>query len=214
MKNKLLIYKLLIVVVMVMVWVFIYPKLPDTVPIHWWFDGQADRMWSKLMHVVMFPAIALFMALLFSYLPKLDPKKENYEKFGSVWEIFQFSILGFFLYIYIVSSYIMFNPEYNISKFVLFGIWLLFVILWNYMWKIRQNYFVGIKLPWTLADEEVWNKTHRFGGKMFMLGWALFILNTFFLRQIVWVFTVVVCLIIFSPIIYAYLIFKKKKSLK
>lgn len=210
--KKLLVYKLLIVVVMILIWIYIYPMLPDSIPVHWWFDGKPDRMGSKLTNLIAFPAIALVLIIVFAFLPKLDPKKENYDKFGKPWEILQFSIIWFMLYMYIVTNFVTLNPEYNISKFIMFGIWVLFLIIWNYMWKIRQNYFVGIKVPWTLANEEVWNKTHRFGGKMFMLAWILFILNAFFLRQVVGVFTVAICLMVFSPIIYSYVIFKKIKK--
>lgn len=212
--KKILAYKILIVVIMSLVWAYYYQLLPDTVPIHWDFQGNPDRMWSKLMHLIMFPVISLWLVLLFAFLPKLDPKKENYDKFWTAWEIFQFSILGFFFYIYLVSIFIILNPEYNISTFMMAWVWVLFIVLWNYMWKIRQNYFVGIKLPWTLANEEVWNKTHRFGGKMFMLAWFMFIVNAYFLRQVVGVFVFAISLAVIAPIVYAYMIFKNKKSLK
>lgn len=214
MKNKLLLYKLLIVLVMIIIWFYLYPILPAEVPIHWGFNGQPNRMWSKFFHITIFPIISIIIIVIFAYLPKLDPKKENYNKFGTVWEIFQFSFLFLFLYIFIVANFITLNPEYNISRFMMSGVWVFFIVIWNFMWKIRQNYFVWIKVPWTLADEEVWNKTHRFGGKIFMLGWLLFLLNAFFLWQVVWVFIITFILIVFSPIVYSYIIFKKKKSLK
>lgn len=209
--KKLLVYKLLIVLVMTIIWIYVYPMLPDIVPIHWGFDGKPDRMWSKLMSLIMFPAISLLLVILFYYLPRFDPKKENYAKFWEIWEIFQFSILWFFAYIYFLSIFITLNPEYNMSKFVLFWLWALFLVLWNYMWKIRQNYFVGIKLPWTLANEEVWNKTHRFGWKMFMLAWILFMINAFFLRQTFLISGLAIWAALIAPIVYSYMIFKKIK---
>lgn len=210
--KKLLIYKLLIVLVMIMIGFYVYPLLPDSMPIHWWFDWKPDQMWSKLTYIITFPIITLILIIIFALLPKLDPKKDNYDKFGTPWEILQFSTIWLMFYLYIITSFVTLNPEYNISKFVLFGIWVLFLIMWNYMWKIRQNYFIWIKVPWTLANEEVWNKTHRFWGKMFMIAWLLFILNSIFLWQVVWVFIASVCLILFAPIIYSYMIFKNTKK--
>lgn len=210
--KKSLICKILIVLVAFLVWVYFYPKLPDIVPIHWWFDGIPDRTGSKTLHIFLFPLLITVMLLVFSFLPKLDPKKENYEKFWTVWEIFQFSIVWFFLYIYIVSNFVILYPEYNISRFMMFGIGILFIILGNYMGKLRQNYFVWIKLPWTLADEQVWNKTHRFWGKMFLLWGLLFLFNAFFLWQTAWIFMLALCSVLFAPIIYSYIIFKKKKT--
>lgn len=209
--KKLLVYKLLIVLVMTIIWIYVSPMLPDIVPVHWGFDGKPDRMWSKLMSLIMFPAISLLMVILFYFLPNLDPKKENYAKFWEIWEIFQFSILWFFAYIYFLSVFITLNPEYNMSKFMLFWLWALFLVLWNYMWKIRQNYFVGIKLSWTLANEEVWNKTHRFGWKMFMLAWILFMINAFFLWQTLLISGLAIWAVLIAPIVYSYMIYKKIK---
>jgi len=211
MKN-LFIYKLLIVILMATVWAYFYNILPNSMPIHWWFDWKPDRMWSKLMWVIMLPLLALWMAVLFHFLQRFDPKKENYAKFWNIWEIIQFSILWFFAYIYFVSIFVTLSPEYNISKFMMIWIWVLFMILWNYMWKVRQNYFIGYKLPWTLANEEVWNKTHRLWGKMFLLAGFMFIVNAFFLRQALWVFIVAISLILIVPIVYSYSIFKKIKK--
>jgi len=103
----------------------------------------------------------LAMIILFRFLPKIDPKKANYEKFGKTWEIIQFTIIGFMTYIYFVSFLVTLHPEYSINSFMLFGLGAMFVLMGNYMGKIKHNFFVGIKTPRTIADEDVWKKTHR-----------------------------------------------------
>lgn len=207
--NKLFFYKLLIVLVMVIVWGFYYTKLPDMVPTHWWPNWLPDATWNKLMNVVLFPALTLLIVILFPILSKIDPKNENYEKFAKVWEIFQFSIIWFFAYIYFVILYLSANPDISITKFMMFWLWVLFIIIWNYMWKIRQNYFVWIKLPWTLSSEEVWNKTHRFSGKLFLLWWIIFFINWFLGFYPIFTFIFLLTFIVLIPILYSYLVYKK-----
>jgi len=212
--KKLFIYKLLIVVVMALIGAYFYNKLPNIVPTHWWIDGKPDQMWGKLGFIVMFPLMSLWLTLLFSFLPKLDPKKENYPKFEKSWEVFQFTILWFFAYIYSVSIYASLNSNVNMNQYMMIWMWLMFIILGNYMGKIRQNYFVGIKLPWTLANEEVWNKTHRLWGKMFMLAWLVFLANTFLLINTAWILWVLVTAILVVPVVYSYYIFKNINNVK
>lgn len=207
--KKLFIYKLLIILIMSIVWAYFYPKLPDLVPIHWWPDWTADKMWSKLINILSFPILNLAVTLLFPILYKIDPKRENYAKFSNIWEIIQFSIIWYFAYLYFVIIYASLNNDANVAQFMLVWIWVLFIILWNFMWKIRQNYFVWIKLPWTLANEEVWNKTHRFSWKLFVIWWILILLNSFILFYPFIVFLIILTFIIILPWIYSYLIFKK-----
>lgn len=211
MKN-LFIYKLIIVFIMMIVWIYFYPQLPDIIPTHWWMDGKVDATGNKLFSLIMIPTIVLIMIIIFPILSKFDPKKENYEKFAKIWEIFQFAIIWFFAYIYFIIIYVSLHPEINISPFMILWIWTLFMILGNYMGKIRQNYFIGMKLPWTLANEEVWNKTHRLSGKIFLIWWLFLLLDSFFLFYPFVLLMVILVFILIIPIWYSYFIFKKIKK--
>jgi uncharacterized membrane protein len=113
-------------------------------------------------------------------------------------------------YVYFVSIYVILNPTVNISTFIMVWIWILFIIIWNYMWKIKQNFFIWMKLPWTLDNEEVWNKTHRFSGKIFMLWGLILIINAFLKWQILWVFIFAILLILIVPALYSYFEFQKQ----
>ncbi|MDD2516329.1 MAG: SdpI family protein, partial [Candidatus Gracilibacteria bacterium] len=126
------------------------------------------------------------------------------------WEIFQFTLLGFFAYVYLVIIYVVLHPSAPMNVFMSLGTGALFIVLGNYLGKIRQNYFVGIKTPWTLANEDVWNKTHRIGGWAFIISGILFIINSFILEKYVWItFMFIITFCLFVPIIYSYVIFKK-----
>ena len=208
MNKKLFILKMLIVIFMLLLGIYYYPILPSTMPIHWNYMWVADNFASKEKAIFIFPWIAFILLLLLQILPKLDPKKENYPKFEKAWEAFQFALLIFFLYAY---SLTIFATLYTINmwQYMMFWLWILFMVLGNYMWKIRRNYFVGIRLPWTIDNEDVWNKTHRLWWKMFMLAGFLFLVNAFLNFNPAMVIIPIIFLILFFPIVYSYIIFKR-----
>jgi uncharacterized membrane protein len=207
--KKTIIYKLLIVAIMFWISIFYWWKLPDIVPTHWGFDGQPNNWWSKYIVLVLLPLITLTMAILFPLLSKIDPKSENYKDFSKSWEIIQFSIIWMMAYFHSVILYVIAHPEVNISMFVMIWIWILFILLWNYMWKIKQNYFVWVKLPWTLNSDEVWNKTNRLSWKIFVIVWLILIINSFLQWYVYWVLIFLVIIISVVPTIYSYKIYKK-----
>jgi len=212
--KKDLILKTFLVIYMFAIGYYFYPVLPVSMPIHWNYAWVPDNFAPKLRALLMFPIISLVIVILFYFLPKLDPKKENYPKFEKAWEAFQISILWFFAYIHTISIYATLNPAANMWKYMMLGLWILFMILWNYMWKIRRNYFVGIKLPWTIENDEVWNKTHRLWWKCFMLAWIVFIINSFLNYNPAIVLWAIIGLILFVPLIYSYLEYKKISNAK
>jgi uncharacterized membrane protein len=105
---------------------------------------------------------------LFVVLPLIDPKKENYLKFTRTYAILKYALTVFFFLLYLATIGVSLGYPVNINRLVPMSIAILFVILGNYMSTIRHNYFMGIKTPWTLANEKVWTKTHRLGGKLWV----------------------------------------------
>lgn len=195
---------------MIIVGAYFYTILPEQVPTHWNFNGNPDQRNHKIIAIGIVPLITLACIFLFPLLKNIDPKKANYKKFEKTREIFQLAIIVFFWYTYFVSLYVIQHPEINIGKFVLIGIGVLFLILGNYMGKIKQNFFIGIKLPWTLNSETIWNKTSRFGGKILLINGILFIisgiLNWFSIRPII----ILIISILVLPTIYSYYLFQKE----
>jgi uncharacterized membrane protein len=205
--------QLIIVAVMSLTGLFLYDKLPDLIPNHWNIYGEIDSYWPKLTQIIFIPAITLAMALLFQFLPLIDPKKEKYVLFRKPWVVLQMSIIVFFAYLFFVTLYMAFYPLTPIIPFIFGGIGVLFVLLGNYLGKIRQNYFIGIKTPWTLDNEEVWNKTHRLGGWMFTICGLIVFAEAFIQWQVAWVFIAAIIPTALVPIIYSYIIFRKEKNI-
>jgi len=206
-------FPLLLVILTLTAAVYFYNNLPERIPTHWNVQGQVDAYGSGKVQSVVLPLVAVGIYILFLLLPYLDPKKERYEQFSKVYHIFKNLILGLFIIIFFITSFNGLGYNLPVGVIIPSLIGLLFIILGNYMGKIKMNWFMGIRTPWTLSSEEVWNKTHRLGGKLFILGGLLMISQTFILVS--WrmpVFAVMIVILVFGTMGYSYWAFLKEKS--
>ncbi len=203
---------LLIILTMVSA-VFFYNNLPERIATHWNFAGEVDDWGSGQTQAIVFPLLIVGMYILFLLIPYLDPKKERYEQFSKIYHIFKSIILALMVVIYFVVG--LNGLGYNLPVGVIIPglIGLLFIVLGNYLGKIKMNWFMGIRTPWTLSSEEVWNKTHRFGGKMFILAGLLMIAQIFL--PVEWrlpVFVFMIAILLFGTMGYSYVVYLKEKK--
>jgi uncharacterized membrane protein len=155
------------------------PYLPDEVAIHWNASGEADGFSNKWFGALLPPVLMTGFIILMGVMPRFDPKKENYAKFSHVYNIFNVALIAFFLILHIVTLAYNLGFSIDMSLFVPLGIGGLFLVIGNYMPKIKHNYFIGIRTPWTIESETVWHKTHRLGGKVFIAMGILLMLTGF-----------------------------------
>lgn len=203
-----------IVLSMLCVGWFLYDRLPEQIPVHWNVEGEVDNYTSKLKGVLLLPLINLLMVILFPIFKKIDPKREKYATFQRPWLIIQTVLVLFFAYIYFVSLYLALNPYMSVEPFIFGGLGVLFIVIGNYLGKIRQNYFMGIRTPWTLNNEEVWNKTHRVAGWSFVIGGLLVFAEAFLQWKVVYVMIFAISFAILVPVVYSYLEYRKTTSSK
>ncbi|MGJ3204893.1 SdpI family protein [Geobacillus thermoleovorans] len=171
------------------------PYLPDQVAIHWNASGEADGFSNKWLGAFLPPLLMTFLIILMGVLPKLDPKKANYSRFQKSYRIVNAALACFFLLLHIVTLAYNLGVPVDIGRLVPIGVGVLFIVLGNYMPKIKPNYFIGIRTPWTLESEAVWNKTHRLGGKVFIAMGILSMLTAFWrgeMRAVLFVVIIVV----------------------
>ncbi len=191
---------------------FMWNELPEKVPIHWNGSGEIDRWGNKSELITMIFMLSGIGYFLFLILPAIDPKG-NLQKMGN-----KFSQIRLYLALFMstIAIFIIYSTQQSESKptfiFVLIG--LLFAVLGNYFKTIKPNYFVGIRTPWTLENEEVWKKTHQLGGKLWFIGGLLIVLLSLLIKESYMAFlflgiTAIICII---PIAYSYLEFKKIKK--
>ena len=202
---------ILLIVALFIAGIILYPHLPDKVPSHWNASGQIDAYQSRTWGAFGMPLMLVGIYALMLYLPYIDPKRENYLKFKSTYKIIRLALVVVFTIIQIsVLTSALGGPKNLIPKLVPITIGFLFIVLGNYMPRIKFNWFVGIKIPWTLSNEEVWKGTHRFAGYMFVIAGILMILAAFLPAplNIILTLTGVVVSAVFS-IVYSYFLFVK-----
>lgn len=169
MKNKkidIIIYTVLAAVLAHILWV--YPSLPQKIPIHWSFSGEIDG-WAGKSSIWLIYALVWFIHIMLKITPKIDPKKENYTKFAGFYGIFHLMMILFFAGLLELTIKASFAPQtVNMGQLAPIMTSLIIIFVGNYLPKCKQNYTFGIKTPWTLASESVWNKTHRFSGLLWV----------------------------------------------
>ncbi|MDO4976110.1 MAG: SdpI family protein [Eubacteriales bacterium] len=206
--KRTLILTSVVCLIPIIVGLLLYDKIPAQIATHWDINGEANGWSSKFVGIVVFPGILFFINLLFPFLLKMDPKYNNVSnKVKSLlhWII---PIVCLFASTITLSAALGVNVKVEIYAPLFCGV--LFVIIGNYLPKVKQSYMVGIKLPWTLSDEENWNKTHRMAGFLWVLCGLFMILFTFFPVRIP-AFIILFVLMILVPTVYSYLIYRRKK---
>jgi uncharacterized membrane protein len=189
---------------------YFYAHFPDRVATHWNYNGQIDGWSGRGFAAFFFPMLNLGLYLLFLGLPYLDPKKDRYAQFAKPYHIFKTLIVGFLTVIYFLVGSAGIGYPVDISLIVPSGVGVLFIIIGNYLGKIKPNWFMGIRTPWTLSNEEVWNKTNRLGGKLFIIAGLIMLIGFLLPPSIFWViFIIILAVIILLPIIYSYWLYQK-----
>lgn len=209
------IFPLIILALSLLASIYFYAHFPDRVVSHWNFYGAPDATSSKAVGSFGIFGILLFIYVLFLFIPRLDPKKERYEEFAPYYWNFRTAILAVLFLIHIFSS--LFNLGYpvKINLVVPFTIGILFILLGNWMAKIKRNWFVGVRTPFTLESEDVWNKTNRFGGFAMVAAGISMIIIPFlpsFLGLALFILSLGVLVI--GTFVYSYLLYRKERAAK
>jgi len=172
---------LLIVLTPLAAAIFIYPAMPDVVPTHWNAQGQVDGMSGRAFGTFSLPVMNVGLYVLLLVSPKLDPKKENYAGFAGTYRLIRWLIHAFMAGTFGVTIAAALSYEVDVGRWIPATVAVMFIVLGATMSRVKFNYFVGIRVPWTLADEEVWNQTHRVAAKWMMAGGVLALAGTFLL---------------------------------
>jgi uncharacterized membrane protein len=154
----------------------LYTRLPESVPTHWNAGGEADGFIAKPWGPFILPLTMAGVHALFLAMPRVSPRGFRVERFQSVFEVLQVATLAFLFLVTVLALLAGIGIPVPMDRVVRASAGLLFVVIGNFMGKLTKNFFVGIRTPWTLASDEVWLRTHRLGGKLFVAaGIALFL---------------------------------------
>lgn len=185
----------------------LYPSMPERVPTHWNIHGVADGFMPKPWGPFVMPLTMVAILAVFMVIRRTSPKEAPVERFGRVYSIFSASVLALLFVITVVAALAATGVALNMTTIVMVATGALFVVLGNFMGKVTRNYFVGIRTPWTLANEEVWLRTHRLGGKAFVVGGLAMILSA--LTGLPALGLVALFAAALVPVVYSYVVYRR-----
>lgn len=185
-----------------------YSRLPAMVPTHWGADNQINGYSSRNMAAFGLPALMLFLAVMVNVLIRIDPHSENIKRSGEIRQITRWFVVIVGIVVQLVILLAGIGMNIKMGSVALVFIAVLFVAFGNYLPKCKHNYTIGIRLPWTLADEENWTRTHRLAGPVWMIGGILMMILGFLQMQ--HLFMAVAFISVLIPGIYSYCIYRKK----
>ena len=187
----------------------LYKGLPSQIPTNWGFNGEVS--YSSKMTLWLLSGISPVLAVLFMLIPKIDPRKKNYDKFRGLYDGFALFMMIFMLGLVALTISESLNPgKISVESVIVAACGLLFAFIGNMLPKVKSNFFIGIKTPWALSDSEVWNKTHRLAGYLFFFGGILTIIIAFLLHEYALFITLMVLVAVMAivPIVMSYVWFK------
>jgi len=153
------------------------PGLPESIPRHFALDGTPDAFMTKQTYAYFIILVSAGLYVLLTFIPFIDPFWKRIQPKYGLLLLFRDIALGFFLFLHILSLMAAHSGSLDLRTMGI-GFGLLFILLGNYLPKLPRNWFFGIRVPWTLASEEVWKRTHRLGGLLFVLaGIAIVVLS-------------------------------------
>jgi immunity protein, SdpI family len=214
MKNKklYLVFPILTILITTFLAFYFYNKIPtDTIASHWGINGQADGYSSKSSLFVM-PGVSVIMLILFLVLPKIDPYKKNFLQFEKYFNTFINVIFLFFFYIYILTLVWNLGNHFNMTQFMMPAISLLLYYAGVLISHAKRNWFVGIRTPWTLTNQEVWDKTHKIGAKLFKAIAVISLLILIIPNYTLYIFLIPLLSTVVFLFAYSYFQYKKIKS--
>jgi uncharacterized membrane protein len=189
--------------------IYFYPKLPQRIPSHWNAAGEVDDYASKFVGLFIAPILLLVCLTLFVILPKIDPLKTNVEKFRKYFD--GFIVLLFLFIIFLQLFIILWSLGTKLKPYIVFpvGLGILFFYVGILLENTKRNWFIGIRTPWTMSDEGVWDRTHKIGGILFKIIGVIAVVGAFFGK---YAFLFVIIPVILLPIfliVFSYMGYKK-----
>jgi uncharacterized membrane protein len=207
--NKSKIFSIMLILISIATAFYFYPLMPDKMASHWNAQGMVDGYMYKMWALFMIPFMLVFFNLLFHFIPKIDPEKKNIEKFWKSYNLFIAVFNLFMVYLYFLTIIFNMGIVMNMTVALMPAFAVLFYFCGELTGKSERNYTIGIKFPWTLANDDVWNKTNKLGEKLFKIVAGFTLLGTFFSNYALWLMFVPLTFSIVYLFVYSYLEFKK-----
>lgn len=188
----------------------LYPIFPDLMAVHWNASGVANGMMPRFWGVFLLPLMMTVFVILREVILRVDPFKKNIKSFQKYFDLFWLLLILFFDYLFVLMMLWNIGYQFNFTLALIPALALFFFGIGEVMEHTKRNWFMGIRTPWTLSSEKVWNKTHALAGKLFKFSAFLTLLGIIFPGPLAFgVMIVSLLLSVFITILYSFLEFQK-----
>jgi uncharacterized membrane protein len=187
----------------------LWNQLPDPMASHWNANDEVNGTMPKIWGVFLMPVVMLGMFLLLTFIPNLDPLKANVAQFRETFNLFILFMVAFMLYVHTLTLLWSLGYSFQMSAALLPALGLLFIFIGYLLRKAKRNFFIGIRTPWTLSSDSVWDKTHQLGSVLFMLSGVCALLGSWFggMAAFAWMFVPLIGSTLFL-VIYSYVLYR------
>jgi uncharacterized membrane protein len=193
---------------------YVYPQMPEKVASHWDERGEVNGYMPRFWGVFFVPILSVVLLAIFLIIPAIDPLKANIQEFREYFDKFILLFFAFLLYVYILTLAWNLGFTFNMLALMAPAFGMLFYYLGVLVGHAKKNWSIGIRTPWTMSSEGVWEKTHKLGGKLFKLAGAIAIFGAVFQDYAIWLVLVPVLGVSAYLFVYSYLEFKKGGKLE
>ncbi|MFH1161828.1 MAG: SdpI family protein [Candidatus Jorgensenbacteria bacterium] len=191
-------------------WYF-YPMLPERVASHWNAQGDVNGTMPRFWGAFLMPLIVLIILAIFMVVPRIDPKRENIEKFRKYLDAFIIVISLFFIYVYGLTLALNLGYHFSLIPHLLPALAVLLYSAGLLISKSEQNWTIGIRTPWALSSETVWRKTHKLGGMLFKIAAVVVLVGTAFPGAELWFILFPILMAALVPTVYSYFWYRDEK---
>jgi uncharacterized membrane protein len=199
-----------IVVVSFVISFILYPSMPEQMPTHWDAQGQVNGHASKAVALFIMPVISFFLFLLFIAVPRVDPLKKNVAKFRNYFDGFIVAVFLFLFYLYFLTMAWPLGFRFDMIRMLSPAFGFLFYCAGILISKAKRNWFIGIRTPWTMSSDRVWDRTHELGGKLFKAAGIIAFFGVFFRDHVLGFVLVPVIAAAVYTFVYSYFEYKKE----
>ena len=190
--------------------IYYYPQMPEKLASHWNAQGQVNGYMSKFWGLFLMPIISVGMLLLFILIPRIDPLKSNIQQFRKYFDGFVVLIMVFLFYLYLLTIFWNSGYTFNMITFLSPAFAILFYYSGILIENAKRNWFIGIRTPWTMSSDKVWDKTHKIGGKLYKIAGVVTLLAIFFETYAIYIIVVPLIMVSIYTVVYSYFEYQKE----
>jgi uncharacterized membrane protein len=191
----------------------VYGRLPERLPTRWGADGVASGEAARAWGAWLMPAALLVMAIILPRLPAIDPRRANFAKFRPSYDLVINAAMTSIAALHVAMLGVALGWPISMERVTPVMVGLLFIVLGNVMPRARPNWLFGIRTPWTLSNDRVWERTHRLGGTMFVIAGVLLTASAFLIPRVMFAVLMTSAVIAAAvPVVYSYFAWKQETS--